>query len=71
MNSLLTFAEILKTLARLEGYVGSLGEFYASVEARNAIDDALIDQFLAKAAALQTAAAALKDITYTPPTPEP
>ena len=71
MNSLLSFAEILKTLSKMEGLVAGLGEYYAQVEARTPIDDALIDQFLVKAEALSTAAAALKTVVYNPTPEEP
>jgi len=70
MQSLLTFGEILKTLARLETYIQGLNEYYTQAEARTPIDDALIDQFLAKAAALEAAAAALKTVVYNPTPPE-
>lgn len=71
MNSLFVFADILKSLARIESQVQNLNLNYSEVEARTPIDDALIDQFLAKAADLSTAAAALKTVVYNPPTPEP
>lgn len=67
MNSLFIFADILKSLARIESQINNLANNYTSVEERTAIDEALIDQFTAKANALNAAAVALKDITYTPP----
>ena len=67
MNSLFIFADILKSLARIESQINNLANNYASVEARTPIDEALIDQFKAKAAALDAAAEALKTIVYTPP----
>lgn len=66
MQSILTFGEILKTLARLETYVEGLNEYYTIGEPRTPIDDALIDQFLAKASVLTTAAEQLKQVVYTP-----
>ena len=71
MNSLFVFTDILKSLARIESQVANLANTYASVEARTPIDDALIDQFLAKAAELSAAATALKTITYVDPPQDP
>ena len=71
MNSLFVFTDILKSLARIESQIANLGNSFASVEARTAIDDALIDQFLAKATALSTAANDLKAIVYVDPPVEP
>lgn len=70
MNSLFIFTDILKSLARIESQVTNLAQTYEVVEARTAIDDALIDQFLVKASELSTAAAALKTIVYNPPPAE-
>jgi len=67
MNSLFVFADILKSLSRIESQIANLDNNYSSVEARTAIDDALIDQFVAKAAVLAAAAEQLKTVTYTPP----
>ena len=67
MNSLFVFADILKSLSRIESQIANLDNNYSSVEARTAIDDALIDQLVAKAAVLSAAAEQLKTVTYTPP----
>lgn len=67
MQTLLTFSNILKLLSQLEGNIQSLNEIYTSISERTVIDDLLIDQFLAQANNLSSAAAALKTITYTPP----
>jgi hypothetical protein len=66
MQSILTFGEILKTLAKMEALLANLSEYYTVVEQRSAIDDALIAQFQAKATELQAAAAALLTIDYDP-----
>ena len=66
MQSILTFGEILKTLAKMEALLANLAEYYTIVEQRTAIDDALIAQFQAKAVELQAAAAALLAIDYDP-----
>jgi len=66
MNSLFVFTDILKSLARIESQVANLNNTFTSVEPRTPIDDALVDQFLAKAAELLTAANNLKTIVYDP-----
>jgi hypothetical protein len=70
MNSLFVFTDILKSLARIESQVANLNNTFTSVEPRTPIDDALVDQFLAKAAVLAAAAEQLKQVVYVPPTPE-
>ena len=69
MNSLFVFTDILKSISRIESQIANLNLTYSEVEARTAIDDALIDQFLAKATELSTAANALKSVVYSPPSP--
>ena len=71
MQSILTFGEILKTLAKMEALLANLTEYYTLVEQRTAIDDALIAQFQAKATELQAAAGVLLTIDYDPEPPSP
>ena len=66
MQTLFIFTDILKSLARIESQIENLGQSYAQVEERNAIDEALIAQFQAKATELTAAAAALLTIDYDP-----
>lgn len=49
---------------KVEGNINKLGVIYTTEEERNAIDDGLIDSFVAKAGELTTAANALKVITF-------
>jgi hypothetical protein len=71
MNSLFVFTDILKSLARIESQVANLNNTFANVEARTAIDDALIDQFLVKAAELAAAADSLKTVVFVDPPVDP
>jgi len=66
MNSLFVFADILKSLTRIESQINNLANTYESVEARTDIDEALIDQFLVQASGIETSATALKTIVYNP-----
>ena len=65
MKSLYPMADIMTLMNKIETNIGRLGVIYTSEEARNAIDEGLIDSFVAKANELQAAANALKTITYT------
>jgi len=65
MKSLYPMADIMTLMSKIETNIGRLGVIYTSEEARNAIDEGLIDSFIAKANELETAANALKSITYT------
>ena len=65
MKSLYPLADIMTLMNKIETNIGKLGVIYTSEEARNAIDEGLIDQFVAQAGQLTTAANALKTITYT------
>ena len=66
MDSLFVFADILKSLKRVQSQVANLAATYETVEARTAIDEALIDQFNASASAIIAEADALKGITFNP-----
>ena len=57
-------ADIMTLLTKIEGEILSLGDIYTTQEARNAIDEGLIDSFVVKAGELTTAANALKGITF-------
>ena len=65
MKSLYPMADIMTLLTKIEGEINTLGVIYTSEEARNAIDEGLIDSFVVKAGELTTAANALKSITFT------
>ena len=65
MKSLYPMADIMTLMTKIEGNITKLGVIYTSEEARNAIDEGLIDQFVVKAGELTTAANALKSITFT------
>lgn len=71
MKSLYPFADIMTLMSKIEANIVKLGTLYTSEEARTTTDDALIDQFLAKAVELSTAATALKTITYVDPPQDP
>ena len=71
MQTLFIFTDILKALSRIEEQIQNLGVQYEQVEERNAIDEALIAQFQAKATELSAAAAALLAVTYDPDEPDP
>lgn len=66
MDSLFVFADILKSLKRIQAQVSNLNNTYANVEERTAIDDALIDQFNASATQIIAEAQALKGVTFNP-----
>jgi hypothetical protein len=63
----LNFARITKNLLSIESEINGLSDGFTNTTARTTLDEALIDQLVAKAAALQLAATDLKDITYNPP----
>ena len=65
MQSLYPFAEIMTELTKIESQIVKLQEIYTSLEARTTTDEALIDSFVVKANELETAANALKSITFT------
>jgi hypothetical protein len=65
MKSLYPMADIMTLMTKIEGNITKLGVIYTSEEARNAIDEGLIDSFVVKAGELTTAANALKSITFT------
>ena len=65
MKSLYPMADIMTLLTKIEGEILRLGDIYTTQEARNAIDEGLIDSFVVKAGELTTAANALKSITFT------
>jgi hypothetical protein len=60
----LNFARITKNLLSIESEINGLAEGFESATARTSLDEALIDQLVAKASALQSAATALKSISY-------
>jgi hypothetical protein len=60
----LNFARITKNLLAIESEINGLAEGFASSTERSSLDEALIDQLVAKAVTLQAAATALKSITY-------
>lgn len=63
-------ADIMTLLGKVENNINRLGTIYTTEEERTAVDDALIDSFLAQASQLSTAATALKGITFQgPPSP--
>ena len=64
MKSLYPMADIMTLLTKIEGEILRLGDIYTTQEARNAIDEGLIDSFVVKAGELTTAANALKGITF-------
>ena len=66
MDSLFVFADILKSLKRVQSQVSQLNDLYTNVAERAAIDEALIDQFNASAAQIITEAEALKGVTFDP-----
>lgn len=66
---ILNFARITKQILAIETDINDLSNGFTSITARTTLDEALIDQLVAKAATLQAAANALKDITYSPPAP--
>jgi len=64
MNSLYQFTEIMNEMNKIKTNIDNLQAIYANVEARNSADEALIDLFVANANELETAATALKGITF-------
>ena len=65
MQSLYPFAEIMTELSKIESQIARLQEIYTSLEERTSTDESLIDSFVTKANELETAANALKSITFT------
>tara|TARA_B100000900_G_scaffold413705_1_gene438327 strand:+ start:1486 stop:1701 length:216 start_codon:yes stop_codon:yes gene_type:complete len=65
MQSLYPFAEIMTELTKIEGQIVKLQEIFTSLEERTSTDESLIDTFVVKANELETAANALKNITFT------
>lgn len=64
MQSLYPFAEIMTELTKIESQIIKLQQIFTSLEERTTTDEALIDSFVAKANELETAANALKSITF-------
>ena len=60
----LNFARITKNLLAIESEINGLADGFANETARTNLDEALIDQLVAKASELQAAATALKSIAY-------
>lgn len=70
MKALYPFADIMTLLGKIENNINKLGTIYTVEEERTAVDEALIDSFLAQASSLSTAANNLKGITFEgPPAP--
>mgnify|MGYP003155107603 FL=1 len=65
MQSLYPFAEIMTELTKIESQIVKLQQIFTSLEERTTTDESLIDTFVAKANELETAATALKNITFT------
>lgn len=57
-------ADIMTLLTKIESNVSKLAAIYTNEEARTAVDDALIDQFLSQATQLSQVANNLKSITF-------
>ena len=64
MQSLYPFAEIMTELTKIESQIIKLQQIFTSLEERTTTDEALIDSFVTKANELETAANALKSITF-------
>ena len=64
MKSLYPFADIMTLMSKIESNIGKLQTIYTSEEERTATDESLIDSFITKANELETAANALKGITF-------
>ena len=64
MKSLYPFADIMTLMSKIEGNIVKLQTIYTSEEERTATDESLIDSFITKANELETAANALKGITF-------
>jgi len=71
MRTLEHHGAIASSIASINSRMNALASSFASVEQRNAADDALIDLLGAQASALLAAAATLKTIDYVPPPPPP
>ena len=65
MKSLYPMADIMTLMTKIESEILRLGDIYTTQEARIAIDEGLIDQFVVKAGELTTSSNALKSITFT------
>ena len=64
------FAQIETALNTISGRIQRLGMVYKEVAGRTATDDMLIDELIAAASVLTTAATALKSVAYDPTPPE-
>ncbi len=67
MSSVSEYARIASNMASIAQILGGLAEKFATVEARNAVDDAMIDALVAASTELTASATALKSITYEAP----
>lgn len=67
MSSVSEYANIASNMASIAQILGGLAEKFAAVEARNAVDDAMIDALVAASTELTASATALKSIDYEAP----
>lgn len=67
MSSVSEYARIASNMASIAQILGALAEKFETIEARNAVDDAMIDALVAASTELTASATALKSITYEAP----
>ena len=67
MSSVSEYARIASNMASIAQILGGLAEKFETIEARNAVDDAMIDALVAASTELTASATALKSIDYEAP----
>jgi len=67
MSSVSEYSRIASAMANISSVLEDLATKFASVEERNAVDEAMIDALVAASNELTAGATALKSITYTAP----
>ena len=67
MSSVSEYANIASNMASIAQILGGLAEKFETIEARNAVDDAMIDALVAASTELTASATALKSIDYEAP----
>ena len=67
MNTIAQYSKAAQSLAVISGILMGLQTTFESVQARSAVDDAMIDALVASANQMAASAEALKQITFQPP----
>ncbi len=70
MSSVSEYSRIASNMAAIAQILGQLAIKFETLEARNAVDDAMIDALVAASTEMTASATALKSVVYDPTPPD-